>query len=809
MEKFNNESNVIMEQAKKFGSLSGGLVGTEHILCAMAYVDGTNVQNILARVGFTKADIGKIISLGTDSTPPYFSPRTKSVIGSSINLAEQLGLNYVIPELILAVILQDGSSYACRALQQLGCNMEGLVMALTNALNFSNGINQSMDSEFGGAFGGDMGGGAKELDKLGVDLTAKAEQGKLDPVIGRHEEIDRVIQILSRRTKNNPVLIGEAGVGKSAIVEGLALSIVNGDCPEMLKGKRIFSLDMSSLLAGTKYRGDFEERLKNAIDQIKKSGNIILFIDEIHTLVGAGGAEGAIDAANILKPMLARGELQTIGATTIDEYRKYIEKDPALERRFQPIIVNPPSVEDTICILKGLRDKYEAHHKVQIKDDAIEAAAVLSDRYISDRFLPDKAIDLIDEAASRKRMQNQVMPKDVKDLEDEINRCNQNKADAIKQEQFIKANELKLKIEELTKQYESKKVDWSKNNSNVELSITEQDIAQIVSSQTGIPVVKMTESEAERLINLEDILRKRVIGQDEAVTSISKAVRRARAGLKDPNRPIGSFIFLGPTGVGKTELCKALAEAMFGDENLMIRLDMSEYMDKINVSKLIGSAPGYVGFEEGGQLTEKVRRKPYSVILFDEIEKAHPDVWNLLLQILDDGRLTDSHGRVVSFKNTIIIMTSNIGAGEISKMSTLGFGGSDSSVSEDEYDEMRDRQLEALKRTMKPEFINRIDDVIIFHKLSKQNIMSICDLMVNGLAKRLKEQNIFINVTDKAKEFIAEQGFNAEYGARPLRRSVQKLVEDKLSDEILRGNIAIGDKVNVDFEGGILTFKKA
>ncbi len=808
MEKFNAESNKIVEQAKVFGANSGGLVGTEHLICAMAYVDGTNVQNILQRVGFNKSDIQKIIQLNGQVVQPYFSPRTKNVLRNSVDLATQVGLNYVIPEHILAMILQESSSYAVRALVQLGCDINTLMLALSKSINISNNINRSGDGSEEFNFEGEQEGGIKSLEKLGVDLTAKAEQGKLDPVIGRHDEIDRVIQILSRRTKNNPVLIGEAGVGKSAIVEGLAAAIIKGDCPEMLKGKRIFSLDISSLLAGTKYRGDFEERMKNAIETIKKSGNIILFIDEIHTMVGAGGAEGAVDAGNILKPMLARGELQTIGATTIDEYRKYIEKDPALERRFQPIIVNPPTVEDTICILKGLRDKYEAHHKVQIKDEAIEAAAVLSDRYISDRFLPDKAIDLIDEAASRMRTHSQVMPNDIKEIEDEITKCEQNKEDAKKQELFLKANEYKERIEVLKKQLEEKKSAWTEKSSNLELAIGEEEIAQIVSSWTGIPVVKMTESEAERLINLEDILKKRVIGQEEAVTSISKAVRRARAGLKDPNRPIGSFIFLGPTGVGKTELCKALAEAMFGDENLMIRLDMSEYMDKINVSKLIGSAPGYVGFEEGGQLTEKVRRKPYSVILFDEIEKAHPDVFNLLLQIMDDGRLTDSHGRTVSFKNTIIIMTSNIGASEIGKMSTLGFGANDK-LSEDEYDAMRDRQLEALRRTMKPEFINRIDDVIIFHKLSKENISSICNLMVSSLAKRLKEQNININVTESAKEYISEQGFNSEYGARPLRRSVQKLVEDKLSDEILRGNIAIGDNVNIDFKDGNLTFEKA
>jgi len=548
--------------------------------------------------------------------------------------------------------------------------------------------------------------------------------------------------------------------------------------------------------------------MKSLIDECKSFGNIILVIDEIHNIIGAGDTEHAMNAANILKPALSRGEVQVIGATTFSEYRKYIEKDSALERRFQPVTVNEPTIADTIEVLSGIKKYYETFHKVRISDELIKTCAVLSERYIQDRFLPDKAIDLIDEAASRMRTHSQVMPNDIKEIEDEITKCEQNKEDAKKQELFLKANEYKERIEVLKKQLEEKKSAWTEKSSNLELAIGEEEIAQIVSSWTGIPVVKMTESEAERLINLEDILKKRVIGQEEAVTSISKAVRRARAGLKDPNRPIGSFIFLGPTGVGKTELCKALAEAMFGDENLMIRLDMSEYMDKINVSKLIGSAPGYVGFEEGGQLTEKVRRKPYSVILFDEIEKAHPDVFNLLLQIMDDGRLTDSHGRTVSFKNTIIIMTSNIGASEIGKMSTLGFGGNDK-LSEDEYDAMRDRQLEALRRTMKPEFINRIDDVIIFHKLSKENISSICNLMVSSLAKRLKEQNININVTESAKEYISEHGFNSEYGARPLRRSVQKLVEDKLSDEILRGNIAIGDNVNIDFKDGNLTFEKA
>ena len=814
MDKFNDECKRIIEQAKKYGSLSGGLVGTEHLVCAMAKVDGTNIKELLARVGFTENDVPKVIRLTSSYTEPYFSPRVKNILEEAQYLASSVGLNYVIPEHILMIIIQDGNSYAYNALVHLRCNMNALAQALANTIKTNSAFNSmssddyDSQSSFDFSSGGASEGGIQGLEKLGVDLTQKAKDGKLDPVIGRSDEIDRIIQILSRRTKNNPVLIGEPGVGKSAIVEGLASAIVSGNVPETLKNKKIFSLDMSSLLAGTKYRGDFEERLKNAIATIQKSGNIILFIDEIHTLVGAGGTEGgSVDAGNILKPMLARGELQTIGATTIDEYRKYIEKDAALERRFQPIMVNPPSVEDTILILKGLRDKYEAHHKVHIKDDAIEAAAVLSDRYISDRFLPDKAIDLIDEACSKMRTQSAIAPNDVKAIESEIAKTEAELNDAVQKQEFIKAEELKNKASELKNKLQEAKSEWSYNAENSNLSISSEEIAQIVSSWTGIPVVKMTESEAERLINLEAELSKRVIGQKEAVESISKAVRRARAGLKDPNRPIGSFIFLGPTGVGKTELSKALAEAMFGDENLMIRVDMSEYMDKFNVSKLIGSAPGYVGFEEGGQLTEKVRRKPYSVVLFDEIEKAHPDVFNILLQILEDGRLTDSHGRVVSFKNTIIIMTSNIGASEIGNMPKLGFG-SDSKKAEDEYDAMRDRQLEALRKSMRPEFINRIDDIIIFHKLDKENMNEIAHIMINNLAKRLSEQNINIEVSDKAIDYIVNNGFNAEYGARPLRRAVQKLVEDALSEEILRGKLAIGDRVKIDEVDGKLTFDK-
>ena len=610
--------------------------------------------------------------------------------------------------------------------------------------------------------------------------------------------------MLSRRTKNNPVLIGEPGVGKSAVVEGLAQAIVNGDVPEMLKNKKVFSLDMASLLAGTKYRGDFEERLKNAINALKKDGNTILFIDEIHTIVGAGSTgENGMDAANILKPQLARGELQTIGATTLDEYRKYIEKDSALERRFQPITVDPPTVEDTILILKGLREKYEQHHKVTITDEAIKAAAELSDRYISDRFLPDKAIDLIDEAASRKKIGANVAPKEIKETEDKLTRLRVELEDAKNHGEYLKCHDIQQQINSLEEKLAGEKEKWKDSQVEKELSIGEQEIAQIVSSWTGVPVVKITQSESEKLLDLENILRKRVIGQDEAVEAVAKAVRRARVGIKDPNRPIGSFIFLGPTGVGKTELSKALAEAMFGDENLMIRVDMSEYMEKFNVSKLIGSAPGYVGFDEGGQLTEKVRRKPYSVILFDEIEKAHPDVFNIMLQILEDGRLTDSHGRVVSFKNTIIIMTSNIGAEEIKSTKSLGFGDNNNS-----YENMRERQMDALKKAMRPEFINRIDDIVIFRALEKEDMKKIASLIVDNLVGRLAKNGYKLSVSDAAKDMVIEKGSDAQYGARPLRRAVQRMIEDELSERILKGEFAIGDEIDVDRDGDKLTFAK-
>jgi ATP-dependent Clp protease ATP-binding subunit ClpC len=641
----------------------------------------------------------------------------------------------------------------------------------------------------------------KVLGKIGYDLTEKARKGQLDPVIGRSSEIERVIQILSRRTKNNPVLIGEPGVGKTAVVEGLAQAIVEGKVPENLKNMRIFSLDMGSLLAGTKYRGDFEERLKNAIDEIKNSGNIILFIDEIHNIISSGSTEsGSMDTANILKPMLARGELHTIGATTIDEYRKYIEKDSALERRFQPVMVDPPSVDNTILILYGLRDKYETHHKVRISDAAVSAAAILSDRYITDRYLPNKAIDLIDEACSRKRMRCYTQPDEVTHLEAQIADMQKQIDRAGEQEDYERCYQLKKERDVLNQKLAELRLNWNNSMQSDGTEVNEEDIAEIVSDWTKIPVTKLNEAESQKLLHLEETLHKRVIGQDQAVKTVAQAVRRARAGLKDTNRPIGSFMFLGPTGVGKTELCKALAEAMFGDENMMIRFDMSEYMEKINVSRLTGSAPGYVGFDEGGQLTEKVRRKPYSVVLFDEIEKAHPDIFNILLQIMDDGRLTDSHGRTVSFKNCIIIMTSNIGASEIGR-SSVGFANNQAQI-----EELKDRQIEALKRTMKPEFINRLDEIVLFSRLGAEDIDNICDIMLANLAKKLNERDIALKVSRAAKAYIVNKGSDSEYGARPLRRTIRSLIEDALSEKILAGDIKRGNTVWVDVDESGLTF---
>ena len=828
MPKFSINVEKALVAAEKFAAETGGIVGTEHILLGLYAVKDGIASVLMQKFGVTENMILQHLEHYSSPTVGY-SPKSKNAIQMAFAVGAETGKEYVGTEHLLLAILSNTKSLAVEYLMEAGVDVRALAVATSQAVYRPN-ANKRPDQgtrtfkiEFGpmdnmrapGSVGRSESEGPNvkvvsgseavlgELAKFGTDLTFKAKQGKLDPVIGRSKEIERVIQILCRRTKNNPVLIGEPGVGKSAIAEGLAQKITEDKVPEVLKGKIVFSLDLASVVAGTKYRGEFEERFKNALDGIKRAGNIILFIDEIHTLVNAGGAEGAIDAGNILKPMLARGEIQTIGATTLEEYRKYIEKDAALERRFQPIIVDQPSVEDTVEILKGLRDKYEAHHNVKITDEAIIAAANLSDRYISDRFQPDKSIDLIDEAASRKRIFAFSLPTDVKELGEKIKQLEADKEEASLAENYLKANEIKTELDKLKKLYEEGKNSYDKTKENANLSIGEEDIAEIVSNWTGVPLTKITETESNKLLHLEDTLKSRVIGQDNAVSAVARAIKRARAGLKDPKRPIGSFIFLGPTGVGKTELSKALAEAMFGDENLMIRVDMSEYMDKANVSKMIGSAPGYVGYDEGGQLTERVRRKPYSVILFDEIEKAHPDVFNIMLQILEDGRLTDSHGRTVSFKNTIIIMTSNIGSSEIVSMPKVGFGSLDD---EDSYDDMKEKQMNALRRTLKPEFINRIDEVVIFRSLDKADMYRICNLMLASTAKRLKDMNITVSVSDAAKDLLVEKGYDSQYGARPLRRTIQKMLEDKLSEEILSGNLKVGGKIKVDADGDKLSF---
>lgn len=809
MNRMDEECNKIIETAGRLASKSGGLIGTEHIICAMALSPKTKAGKLLAKHGVDESIVNLLIEQdGEVHASCSFSERVAGAISNAWDISSTFGFKQINSLALLACCLSDGNSYACRGLRHAGVNPEEIgeeaIDALMTKAQSGEGSSYSKYSQNGDEEGGyDQ---ENPLSGLGEDLTKKAKDGKLDPVIGRDVEIERIIEILSRRKKNNPILIGEPGVGKSAVVEGLAQAIVDGKVPEQLKNKKVFSLDMASLLAGTKYRGDFEERLKKALEYLNKDGNTILFIDEIHTIVGAGSTDGgSMDAANILKPQLARGELQTIGATTLEEYRKYFEKDSALERRFQTVAIDPPSVKDTIVILQGLKSKYEEHHGVKILDSAIEAAAVMSDRYINDRFLPDKAIDLIDEAASRKRISGSVMPTNIKEIEDDIKKLDEAIDSYSKMREFDKAKELNDELDKKKKQLKEMKSGWTKEKTKQELSIDDTDIANIVSSWTKIPVTKITQTESEKLLGMEEILKKRVVGQDEAVEAVARAVRRARVGIKDPKRPIGSFIFLGPTGVGKTELSKALAEAMFGDENLMIRVDMSEYMDKVSVSKLIGSAPGYVGFDEGGQLTEKVRRKPYSVVLFDEIEKAHPEVFNILLQILDDGVLTDSHGRKVDFKNTIIIMTSNIGANEIKAMPSLGFG---TQAETDNYERMREVQMEALKRTMKPEFINRIDDIIIFRALEDKDMSKIITIMTDSLKKRLKEKNIIIDITDEAKKLIVEKGANKEYGARPLRRALQRMVEDELSERILKGEFAIGDDIVVDAKDKVLTFTK-
>lgn len=810
-EKANKALNLAIESAEE---MRHNYVGTEHILYGLVKEGSGVAATALNECGVTEDALReKLESInGTMSlvelTPDDFTPRTKRVLRAAVIISSKTGYTYVGTEHLLLAILSESDSYAVAFLEELGVSVERLAQAV------SKGMQGGAEEVFGGfenesAPNGSQKGGSA-LDKFGRDLTQAAKNGEIDPVIGREKEIQRVIQILSRRTKNNPVLIGEPGVGKTAVAEGLALEIAKGNVPEILKDKRVVSLDLTGMVAGAKYRGDFEERIKAAIDEVKKSKNTILFIDELHTIVGAGAAEGSADAANILKPSLARGDFQVIGATTLNEYRKYIEKDAALERRFQPVKVGEPTPEQAVQILKGLRDSYEAHHKVKITDEAINAAVTLSSRYIADRYLPDKAIDLIDEGASKVRLASLTSPDNVKELEDEIADYEKEKASAINEQDFERAARLRDEQKELQTKLDDAKKKWQEQQKGNSGEVTAEDIAKIVSEWTGIPVVQLTKEESERLLNMENVLHERVIGQSEAVTAIAKAIRRGRVGLKDPKRPVGSFIFLGPTGVGKTELCKALAEAMFGDENAMLRLDMSEYMEKHTVSKLIGSPPGYVGFEEGGQLTEKVRRKPYSVVLFDEIEKAHPDVFNMLLQILEDGRLTDSQGRTVDFKNTIIIMTSNVGARLITeKQSSLGFNSENENAEESEKKDIKELVTGELRKVFRPEFLNRVDDIIVFNKLNKDEIKQIAVKMLKTLENRLDKMNIKISFTDNAISEIADKGFDENYGARPLRRAIQNEIEDPLSEQMLEGKVKDGAVVTCDFADGQFTFTTA
>lgn len=823
MNNYTKTVKVALEIAEKVAITTSNQIGTEHILFGLLCTSDSVACKVLTSHGISKEIVQNYINPKGGITfnigKSYYTPRAKNVKQVASLIASELHQEYVGTEHFLLAILDDNECVAYRILEAYDVDVNAIkrdfLFDIRNNVSSQKDEFEVLDRETpmpnvktyefnegrvaGSGYDSEELG---ELEKMGVDLTKKALRGILDPVIGRDDEIERIIQVLCRRTKNNPVLVGEPGVGKSAIADGLAEKIVSGDVPELLKGKRVFSLDMASIVAGTKYRGEFEEKFKNVLNAVRASGNVILFIDEIHTIVSAGASEGSLDAANILKPMLARGEIQTIGATTFDEYRKYIEKDPALERRFQPVTVEPPNVENTIRILKGLRDKYEAHHKVIITDEAIVTAAEMADRYITDRFMPDKAIDLIDEAASKKRISAFIAPDNLKKIEDSLKLLQIELDEAKHNEKYDEAIKLKIQRDELLEIRSQVMNDWKNKRTMERPQIASEDVADIVSNWTNIPVTKLTEDESKKLMDLENILKNRVVGQNEAVISVAKAIKRARAGLKDPNRPIGSFIFLGPTGVGKTELSKALAEAMFGDENLLIRVDMSEYMDKISVSKMIGSAPGYAGYDEGGQLTEKVRRHPYSVVLFDEIEKAHPDVFNILLQVLDDGRITDSHGRTVSFKNTIIIMTSNLGASECQG---VGFGSRDL---DKEYEIMKERQIDALKREMRPEFINRIDEIIVFRKLGEKQMQNICDIMLSNLRNRLKVKNIDFLLTDEAKTYIVKQGTDVDYGARPLRRTIQKLIEDRISEEILLGKVSSWDTIKIDFQNGDLSFLK-
>jgi len=782
------------EEAKKFNH---DYIGTEHILLGLVKEGEGVAAAVLNSLGLEaeniREEVEKLVQPGpapvlVNDIP--FTPRAKKVIELAMDEARNLGHNYIGTEHLLLGLIREGDGIAAQVLLNVGLDLKSVREEVLNLLG-SSVPGYSIASP-------DLRKKKKTktpaLDSFGRDLTEMAKQDKLDPVIGREKEIQRVIQILGRRKKNNPVLIGEAGVGKTAIVEGLAQKIIEGEIPEILKGKRLLILDLAMMIAGTKYRGQFEERIKAVMKEIKDSSEVIVFIDEIHTLVGAGGAEGAIDASNILKPSLQRGEIQCIGATTLDEYRKNIEKDPALERRFQPVIVDAPSVDDTIKILKGLRDKYEAHHKVKFTDKALEAAAKLSDRYISSRFLPDKAIDLIDESGSRARLSTMMAPSNFKGEEKKIEEYRREKEEAVKNQDFEKAARFRDFERKAREELDVQQQEWKSNQSKQEVVVSDEDIATIVSEWTGIPLVKVEEKESEKYLKLEESLKKQVVGQDEAISAIAHAVRRSRAGVKDPKRPIGTFVFLGPTGVGKTLLGRKLAELLFGDEDAIIQVDMSEYMEKFNVSRLVGAPPGYVGYEEGGQLTEKVRRKPYAVVLLDEIEKAHPDVFNILLQVLEEGRLTDSYGRKVSFKNTVLIMTSNIGADLLRKTGSIGFK---SAKEEETYFDMKDRLLSEVKKTFKPEFINRIDDVIVFRSLNETDLKEIVSIEVNDVVERLHEKSIEITLDKIAKDFIIEKGFDKVFGARPLKRAIQRYLENPLAEEILSGSFKEGSKIKV------------
>ncbi|SDN91641.1 ATP-dependent Clp protease ATP-binding subunit ClpC [Psychrobacillus sp. OK028] len=796
--RFTQRSQKVLQLAQEEAiRLKHESIGTEHILLGLiregSGIAAKALEAIEVDLKVIEAGIEELVGAGKEEVGPIvnYTPRAKKVIELSVDESRKLGHSYIGTEHLLLALIREGEGVAARVLNNAGVSLN---KARQQVLQLLGSTEQAHSNGNNGAAPAST----PTLDGLARDLTQIAREGTLDPVIGRSKEITRVIEILARRTKNNPVLIGEPGVGKTAIAEGLAQQIVQNEVPEILRDKRVMTLDMGTVVAGTKYRGEFEDRLKKVMDEIRQAGNVILFIDELHTLIGAGGAEGAIDASNILKPALARGEIQCIGATTLDEYRKYIEKDAALERRFQPIQVDEPSVEEAIQIIYGLRDRYEAHHRVKITDAAVEAAVKMSDRYISDRFLPDKAIDLIDEAGSKVRLRSYTTPPNLKELETKLEAIRSEKNAAVQSQEFEKAASFRDKEQKLKDELEKMKNNWKEKQGKEESEVTIDDIAAVVSMWTGVPVSKLAQTESEKLLKLEDKLHERVIGQSEAVDAISRAIRRARAGLKDPKRPIGSFIFLGPTGVGKTELARALAEVMFGDEDAMIRVDMSEYMEKHSTSRLVGSPPGYVGFDDGGQLTEKVRRKPYSVILLDEIEKAHPDVFNILLQVLEDGRLTDSKGRTVDFRNTVVIMTSNVGADALKFNKYVGFNLTEGGKTD--YKDMKGKMLEELKKAFRPEFLNRLDEMIVFHSLEKEHLKQIVSLMTEQLSKRLKEQGIELEITEAAQEKITTEGYEPEYGARPLRRAIQKHVEDRLSEELLKGEVLNGQHVIFDVE---------